>query len=161
MAKKKNKTGLWLVLAALGGGAIWYFTRKPATAPATSPPATLPPTVTVPTTTSTTTMPIVPATLDMPATAATTSGGYPGDPAQGINAAQKAELLNLLPGQLSAANWQQFQNVMGQFTPQDWWGIYDLWGRWPNNGFSNMTPERIQFWTYWRTKYHIADGTYP
>jgi hypothetical protein len=170
MAKKNSNT--LLLLLGLGGVAYWLYSKsnQPAAAivqtslPGASLPIALPapmPTVSAP-------VPTILVTGGTNSAAAPVQAPAPA-PLQPAPVATQAisitdprydTIQQWANSALNAPNLAQFNKMRPLFTQADWNGLFDLYfNGWI--GGQGITPARDQFWSYWRTTYHIDDGTWP
>lgn len=170
MAKKKDKTIIWILLLGGAGAAYWYLTsQKAAAAPATTtaiaPPTIVPalppagPVAQIPAPN----LQVAPPTLSVaPALYSPTVSTAPSMP----NTAQLQTLQQWAQSSLTPCDLARWNNMQSGFTadasaygyPSEWAGLVDIYfNDWVGGEGNNE--QRTQFWDYWRNKYSILTNT--
>lgn len=167
---KKNSIGIGIAL--LGGGGLLYYYMKnrdtvtPPVTPILPPPVPSGPSDLVPISApvAVTLMPSTPLTatpLQMTPIVSTNApgvtSGYANADGAGLSVADMQTILNWV-GSLSQARQNQFYATAPLYTADEWKGLRNLvviaWAQGQGQKASD-----VDFWNYWRVKYHIADGT--
>ncbi len=162
---KKNNIGIWIALIG-GGGLLYYYMKNqqpavvpivpPVTGPSDLTPISQPIALPVSPSSPLTATPLQIAPM-VSANVPGVSSGYANADSAGLTPADMQQIMTWVAS-LSPARQAQFNATAPLYTVDEWKGLRHLiLVAWYGN--AGNTPADVDFWNYWRVKYHIADGT--